>query len=76
VFSSMGREMLVAAGRNGRLYLLDSKSLGGADHHTALFASGPIAQRDKKGGGRGFRGTFSTGVDFKTATRWFYAPIA
>lgn len=75
VFSSMGKEMLLAGGMNGRLYLLDPKSLGGADHHTPLFASDPIAQRDKKGDGQGFRGTFSSWIDFKTGTRWFYAPI-
>jgi outer membrane protein assembly factor BamB len=75
VFSSMGREMLLAGGRNGRLYLLDSKLLGGADHHTPVSASDPVAQADKKGGGHGFRGTFSTWIDFKSGTRWFYAPI-
>jgi outer membrane protein assembly factor BamB len=76
VFSSMGKQMLLAAGRNGRLYLLDSKSLGGADHHTPIFASESIAPSDKKGGdAHGFRGTFSSWIDFKTGTRWFYAPI-
>jgi outer membrane protein assembly factor BamB len=74
VFSSFGKEMLLVGGRDGRLFLLDSKSLGGADHHTPLFASDPIVQSDKKGG-QGFRGTFSSWVDFNTGTTWFYAPI-
>ena len=76
VFSSSGREMLLVGGKDGRLYLLDSKSLGGADHHTPLYSSEPIAHADKNGNGYGFRGTFSSWVDFNNGTRWFYAPIA
>jgi outer membrane protein assembly factor BamB len=76
VFSSRGKEMLIAGGRDGRLYLLDSKSLGGADHHTPLYASEPIAQGNKKRDEYGFRGTFSSWVDFNNGARWFYAPIA
>jgi outer membrane protein assembly factor BamB len=76
VFSFAGKEMLLAGGRDGRLYLLDSRSLGGPDHHTPLYSSERIAQRDKKGGGYGFRGTFSSWVDFNNGARWFYAPIA
>jgi outer membrane protein assembly factor BamB len=75
VFSSFGKEMLLAGGRDGRLFLLDSKSLGGADHHTPLFVSDPIAQGNKKGDGHGFRGTFSSWLDFDTGATWFYAPI-
>jgi outer membrane protein assembly factor BamB len=75
VFSSFGKEMLLAGGTDGRLFLLDSKSLGGADHHTPLFASNPIAQGNKKRDNSGFRGTFSSWVDFNTGTTWFYAPI-
>ncbi len=75
VFSSVGKEMVLAGGRNGRLYLLDPKSLGGTDHHTPLFASDPIAPGDKKREVDGFRGAFSSWIDFKTGTRWFYAPI-
>ncbi len=48
LFTSAGRPMLLAAGRNGRLYLLDAKSLGGSDHQTPLFATDPIAQPNKK----------------------------
>jgi outer membrane protein assembly factor BamB len=75
VFSSGGKEMLLAGGRDGRLFLLDSKSLGGVDHHTPLFASNPIVQGNRKRDEHGFRGTFSSWVDFNTGARWFYAPI-
>ena len=76
VFSSMGRDLLLAGGRNGRLYLLDSKSLGGPNHSTPLLETDPIAHRTKNYDGRGFRGAFSTWWDVDTETRWIYAPVA
>jgi outer membrane protein assembly factor BamB len=36
VFQYKGRDLIVAANKDGRLYLLDSASLGGADHKTPL----------------------------------------
>ena len=39
VFTHKDRELVVASGRNGRLYLLDATSLGGADHKTPLHVS-------------------------------------
>jgi hypothetical protein len=37
------RDLIAAANRDGRLYLLDSASLGGADHKTPLAQSAPYA---------------------------------
>ncbi len=75
VFTFHGRDLLLAGGRTGRLYLLDSKSLGGADHHQPLYASEPIPKPDKKFAGYGFRGSFTSWLDFNDSSRWFYAPI-
>ncbi|MDQ2711211.1 MAG: PQQ-like beta-propeller repeat protein [Acidobacteriota bacterium] len=75
VFSSQGKEFVMAGGRDGRLYLLDSSSLGGSDHCTPLFATDVIAPVDKKYEGYGFRGAFSSWLDVDNGTRWFYAPI-
>ncbi|MDQ2712951.1 MAG: hypothetical protein M3Y24_12125 [Acidobacteriota bacterium] len=75
VFSYEKRDLVLAGGRDGRLYILDSRSLGGADHHTPLFASGPFARPAKNYDGTGFRGAFSSWVDVDTNTRWFYAPV-
>lgn len=75
VFSFPGRDVIIAGGRDGRLYLLDSRSLGGADHHTPLFASAPLARNSKNYDGNGFRGVFSTWMDVDTGTRRFYAPV-
>jgi outer membrane protein assembly factor BamB len=42
-FRYQGRNLLVAANADGRLYVLDAAALGGADHHTPLAKSAPAA---------------------------------
>jgi hypothetical protein len=42
VFQYKGRDLIVAANKDGRLYLLDSASLGGADHKTPLHKTAPF----------------------------------
>jgi outer membrane protein assembly factor BamB len=37
VFQYKGKDLVVAANKDGRLYVLDSASLGGADHKTPLY---------------------------------------
>jgi hypothetical protein len=37
VFQHKGKDLVVAASRDGRLYVLDSASVGGADHKTPLY---------------------------------------
>jgi hypothetical protein len=43
VFQYKGKDLVVAANKDGRLYVLDSASLGGADHKTALSMTSPFA---------------------------------
>jgi hypothetical protein len=74
-FSWNGKELLVAGGRDGRLYLLDATSLGGADHHTPLYRSQPVVNPDSHFGGNGIWGTFATWEDAASNTRWIYAAI-
>ncbi|MDQ2946110.1 MAG: PQQ-binding-like beta-propeller repeat protein [Acidobacteriota bacterium] len=50
VFTWKDREMVISAGKNGRLYLLDAQSLGGDDHKTALFETAPISEAGVWGG--------------------------
>ncbi len=76
VFSGKNKDMVVAGGRDGRLYLLDSTSLGGADHHTPLFQTEVITTPNKNYEGNGFRGTFSSWQNADTDTRWIYAPLS
>jgi outer membrane protein assembly factor BamB len=75
VFNWLGKEMVAAAMRDGRIYLLDAKSLGAADHHTALFTSKQIASVGRRHASAGFRGAFSTWQDVDTLQRWIYAPL-
>jgi hypothetical protein len=42
VFQYNGKDLLVAANSDGRLYVLDSGSVGGADHKTPLGQSSPV----------------------------------
>jgi outer membrane protein assembly factor BamB len=67
VFSWKGKDLIVAAGSKGRLYLLDSASLGGPDHRQPLFVTAPIAEAGA------FQGGFSSWTDADTGTRWVYA---
>jgi outer membrane protein assembly factor BamB len=76
VFSFPERDLILAGGRDGRLYLLDSRSLGGADHRTALFASAVLAPSNKTNAAGGFRGRFSTWMDVDTGIRRVYAPVS
>jgi outer membrane protein assembly factor BamB len=76
VFSWKRREYLAAGGADGRLYLLDAKSLGGADHHTPVFQTDRIASRPRNYNGDGFRGTFSSWNDVDTQNRWIYVPVS
>ena len=78
VFAWKGKDMVVAAGRNGRVYLLDGSSLAGADHHTPLAETEPVASPDLKYEGNGFAGTFSSWESTEDAdnpVRWIYAPL-
>jgi hypothetical protein len=43
-FQYTGKDLIVAANADGRLYVLDSASLGGADHHTPLSTSPPYTK--------------------------------
>lgn len=68
VFQWNGKDVIVAGGRDGRIYLLDAAQPGGADHHT------PLAQSDVIGSGGGIRGSFATFTDTADGgSRWVYA---
>ena len=75
VFSFQGRDLIIAGGRNGRLYLFDSKALTMPDRSVPLFVSDPLIRNGKKYKGGSFRGAFSTWSDVDTGARWFYVPV-
>lgn len=73
LFSYKERELLVASGKEGALFLLDAKSLGGESHHTPLFKSPLYTNEQADIAGHGFWGAFATWDDSQGA-RWIYAP--
>ncbi|HEY6987382.1 MAG TPA: hypothetical protein VH369_03305, partial [Bryobacteraceae bacterium] len=67
IFDWKGKELVLAAGGDGSLYLLDATSLGGPDHHQPLSKTDPI--------GTSFRGGFASWEDTATGKRWVYASL-
>ncbi len=66
LFTWQGKEVVAAANKDGKIYLLDAASLGGADHRT------PLAQSSAFGGIT--TGSLATWED--DGTRWILAPVA
>jgi outer membrane protein assembly factor BamB len=73
VFPYKGRELVVGSGKEGALFMLDAKSLGGETHRKPLFQGPLYANEAADIAGRGFWGAFATWEDPK-GTRWIYAP--
>ena len=74
VFAWNGNDVIVAGGTDGRIYLLDSASLGGVDHHTPLAQSEVFAAAD---GTNGIWNAFATWEDTGNGNaRWIYASVS
>jgi outer membrane protein assembly factor BamB len=73
VFNFKSWELAAASGKEGVIFLVDTKSLGGADHHTPLYRSPLLTNEEVNFAGKGFWGAFSTWED-ASGTRWLYAP--
>jgi outer membrane protein assembly factor BamB len=73
IFNYKDWELAAAGGKEGVIFLLDTKLLGGADHRTALYRSPLLANEEVNFAGKGFWGAFSTWED-AAGTRWLYAP--
>lgn len=73
VFDYKGKDLIVSAGKDGRLYLLDSQSVGGADHKTPL-AQTPRLAAGTGSSNHGVWGGLSSWED-AAGTRWVAAPV-
>jgi len=73
VFPMNGREVVAAGGKEGVVYLLDAKQVGGGDHKTPLFRSPVFVNEEADFAGRGFWGAFATAEDEKK-DRWLFVP--
>jgi outer membrane protein assembly factor BamB len=67
VFKHKDKDLVVATANDGRLYLLDSAALGGADHRTPLYASAKYTAAGVAAG-------VATWED--QGTRWILAPVS
>jgi outer membrane protein assembly factor BamB len=74
VFSFRNWQLVAGIAKEGVLYLLDGKSLGGADHQTPLFVSQRWANDEVLLYGRGVWGAMATWED-PQGQRWLYVPI-
>ena len=66
VFRHNNKDLVVATGNDGRLYVLDGSALGGSDHKTALHVTGRYTRPGVTAG-------VSTWED--QGTRWILAPM-
>jgi outer membrane protein assembly factor BamB len=73
VFPYKGRDLLVGAGKEGRLFLMDSRSLGGPNHDTPLYRSPLIANTNVNFQTEGMWGSFAS-WESQDGTRWVLAP--
>jgi outer membrane protein assembly factor BamB len=71
VFTYKDKELIVAPGGNGTLVLLDSTSLGGADHHTPLAQTEALTKAGKRTPWEGL-----AAWQDKSGTVWIFASIA
>jgi len=73
VFQYKGRDVIVGGGKEGRFFLLDSRSMGGADHETPLFRSELIANANVNFQTEGTWGSFAA-WKASDGTQWVLAP--
>ena len=74
VFPYKGRDLIVASGKEGRFFMLDGTSLGGADHRSPLYRSDLISNEGVDFAGAGTWGSLATWED-AIGTRWVLAPV-
>ena len=78
VFKYKGREFVVASSKECRVWLMDSKAIGGADHRTPLYRTPLMCNEDVNFAAMGVWGSMATWEDAK-GTRWilssFWGPV-
>jgi len=73
VFPYQGRDFIVASGKEGRYFLLDSKSIGGSDHMTPVFRSDLFSNKNVNFQTEGTWGSLAS-WQAKDGTRWVLGP--
>ena len=74
IFNYKGKELMVDASKECRLYLMDTDSIGGDDHRTPLQRTPLICNEDVNFASAGIWGSLASWEDAK-GTRWVLTPI-
>jgi outer membrane protein assembly factor BamB len=77
IFPFKNRVLLATSSKEGVIYVLDAKNMGGgaaADHSKALYTSPRLGNDEEKYYGAGVWGSFSTYEDAQ-GVRWLYVPM-
>jgi outer membrane protein assembly factor BamB len=74
IFNYKGHELMADAGKECRMYLMDTKSIGGDDHRTPLYRSPLLCNEDVNFASAGIWGSLASWEDSK-GTRWVLTPI-
>ncbi len=74
IFNYKGKELMVDAGKECRMYLMDTASIGGDDHRTPLYRSPLLCNEDVNFASAGIWGSLASWEDAK-GTRWVLTPI-
>jgi outer membrane protein assembly factor BamB len=72
VFPYKGRDLVVGSGKEGRYFLMDSRSMGGADHMTPLFRSELYSNKNLNFQTEGTWGSLASWEEKNT--RWVLGP--
>jgi outer membrane protein assembly factor BamB len=74
IFDYKGKQLLIASGKEGRYYLLDTKVMGGPNHETPLYKTPLVSNTAVNFQTEGSWGSGATWQD-KAGTRWYLAPV-
>jgi outer membrane protein assembly factor BamB len=74
VFRYKGKELMIDAGKECRVYLMDTESIGGDDHRTPLYRTPLICNEEVNFASAGIWGSMATWEDAR-GTRWALTPF-
>jgi outer membrane protein assembly factor BamB len=74
-FRYQNLDLLAGGGKESVVYLLSASSLGGKDHHTALYATPPLANDNKELEQKGLWGSPAVWLDLGAKQSWLYVTI-
>jgi len=74
IFTYKGKELMVDAGKECRVFLMDLQSIGGDDHRTPAYRSPLLCNEDVNFASAGIWGSMASWEDSK-GTRWVLTPI-